>query len=58
MESHRWGPTLKDALTPKFILETFLHVKEIGQQVASSSMSLMTSIKEPPTWKPSKIHTP
>jgi hypothetical protein len=53
---------LKDALMPKSpLMETFLHVKEIGKHIskmASSSMNPMTSIKEFPTWKPGKIHTP
>jgi hypothetical protein len=59
MESRKWGPTLKDTLMPKSLLtKTFLHVKEIGKQVASLSTSLMSLIKEPPTWKLGKIHIP
>jgi hypothetical protein len=56
---HMRGHTLEDTLMPKpQLAETFFPVKEKGRRsskVASSSMSLMSSQDELPTWKPGKI---
>jgi hypothetical protein len=62
MDSRRWGPTLEDTLTPKYLhAQTFLPMKKKGKhitKVASSSTGQTTLIEELPAWKLGKIHTP